>query len=757
MTIAKTARKIAGVILAVVLVLSVCSVSFAAIPTTDTDTLAALGIVGGTANLANSPDGSGEKVIQYTGTNSRPNVQLADNDWVEGRVYTIRLMYWLGADNTGGGFRGYYGVDPTSSGGRTEMVNKDTAVNNSYKGDGQWHEFKYTFTYNPPADKPSQTHVFMSFFAIGKFNIYIKDIEVFTRDDITGDMSHMIDENGEAKKVVNNDFFYGSNGAINQAYVGDDGVYVIKPSGGSTASTGRAGYQYLKPQINYGTSVEKVVLEPGYTYSVTLTYKVVKLDANNKANIGIGYLVNGNTETSVGISGSSWYKTYVRGSIGVTNAVSENYTTFNCTFDYPDETTADLVIVPMYAGAEIAIKEYHIVRRRTDDADTSIVTYNDNGVITTALARVGDPTMDGKNGYLGEECKGWYDNTQFTGDAVTTVPTGDPTLYAKYNTVVIEHFNMLYGMRNNYDKYSTNIASVVRGDGIKLNTTTVGFMIPAYDEYGNNDTVDGYYDWYNFEIGKKYSIIIEAKNASATITDASKNNKNNLYVTSASAAGDGGARDQKSQFVIQNISSEDAPIDKLVVGAAFEWKAGEKSFNHAIIRGGAEGVTMGMLISKIIITEVTDEPVAALTMQSIRQASESEGISAGIRFRARVSAATLANANEAGFVIVPDKALNGKTVAEYMAEDGSMAVTGVNYVKGQKDVLYDQVGGDALKNNDSSITPAFYDYQVVLTGLNEQMHSLDLTVAFYTKGADGNATYLDEYTTSYDAVLALMQ
>ena len=770
MTIAKISRKIVGVILAVVLILSVCSVSFAAVSGADAATLAALGIVDGTgANAVNSPDGSGEKVIRFTGINTRPNVEPAYN-YVEGETYVIYLRYWLGSDNTGGGFHGYYGEGSAVS-GKTAMGGNDVNVNNKYAGDSQWHVLKYEFTYSVPADKPQNTKVFLTFYTSGKFDIYIKDIEVFNvndtkTDNMTGDMSHMINANGKVITLDGSDYMYGSNTAINQSYVADDGNLVFVPTtdGNSYTDSVQTGVQYLKLHNTFSDKhSEKIVLEPGHTYAVALQYKVLKTGGtNNNANLGIGWLTATNSEGD-GVSGDGWYNirvvdvlatigTNTDGSKKLVSAITEpteEYNTFYTTFEYTGTKAADLVLSLNSKNAEYAIGEYHVAKKVTGSADQFFVTYNDNGDITTVTAREGDPiTKVGSNGYLGEECKGWCDNAQLDGELVTTVPAHDITLYAKYNTVVIDNFNMGFSTRESYD-YGGTAPKFVRGQSINFETTTMGFMIPAYDDYGNNDEVDGNYAWYNFELGKKYSIVVEA-------TDASAVKMNNLVATPATAGGSGGKRSTNGQGFIYTIATGES-FESITMGNTLTWNT-SSGYTKAVLRGGNENATMKMNIQRIIITEITDEPIGAITMQSIRQHNADNGYTAGIRFRARVHSETLANASEAGFVIVPKAVLNGKSVEEYMTADGNLAAKGLNYVKDEKDVVYDEI-----KSNMTGGNVVYKDYQVILTGLTSltndavDMTGLELTAAFFVTDSTGKTTYLDEYTTSYDLIEAQMK
>ena len=114
--------------------------------------------------------------------------------------------------------------------------------------------------------------------------------------------------------------------------------------------------------------------------------------------------------------------------------------------------------------------------------------------------------------------------------------------------------------------------------------------------------------------------------------------------------------------------------------------------------------------------------------------------SAGIRFRGRVSAATVENASEIGFVVVPKAALE-TTVADYMAKDGKLARKGVAYnAEDGINVVYKDL------NN-------YVDYQAIVYLTTEtgayDFTEMELTVAFYVVDAEGNTSYVAEYTDSY--------
>lgn len=726
-----------SVIIAVVLMMSVCSVSFVSAVTEDE--MAALGISGGNSvHYVESPDGSGKTVVLYDATNIRPNVELK-NDWVNGTTYTVKLEYWLAKEHTGGSFQFYYGEAPTKSG---KTASTSFNIDNSFIGDGQWHTKYVKFTYNVPSSKPNNKNVYLTFFSGGRFKMYVKDIVVKAESfaNMPGDFDHL---KKDATSLNNqSDFTYGSNGMLNKSSVAADGSVVFTPSGNGnwTLSTHVAGTkQYVQFVKIHNGDHGRITLMPGNTYSVSVEYKAVKLrSGTNDGGFALGYLgVNGKAEGYTG-NGSNpvCYLDVVKWT-----EINEEYNTYNYTFTYNGTGNADLVLVIPFQGQSVAIKSTMVSRKTANAELISLVTYNDNGYITTFAGYIGEPiTTKGNNGYLGEECKGWSDNVNLTGENVTTIPANDTTLYAKYNTVVIDNFNMNYAFRGGYDSYNTTDFVLKNHSSIKMTTTTVGFMLPAYDAVGDNDNSWGHYDWYKFEAGKKYSIAFEAKDISV----GSKGNT--LTVTSATAAGSGGKRNQSGEVKVYSFKANDK-IDRAEFGVTFTCKFAS-GYESAVLRGTTENISTSLSIEKIIITKIDDEtPVAAFNAVSLRE--ESEKYTAGIRVRGRINGNVFSTANQVGFVVVPTALLGESTIEEYMNNGGIGAFKAVAYDKAEGvDVIY----SGALTNSSGAVA-AYKDYQVKFTGLTGavDMRGWDITFALYVT-TDNGTVYLDEYTTSYNAV-----
>lgn len=117
-------------------------------------------------------------------------------------------------------------------------------------------------------------------------------------------------------------------------------------------------------------------------------------------------------------------------------------------------------------------------------------------------------------------------------------------------------------------------------------------------------------------------------------------------------------------------------------------------------------------------------------------------VSAGIRFRGRISAEDVNGAAEVGFVAIPVNAMsNYANISLYMEGDGSAALKGIAYnAAANKNVVYSTI-------KDANDTVTYYDYQLLIKGLTKDDGSVDLTdlklnVAMYITDAEGNTTYL---------------
>lgn len=149
-----------------------------------------------------------------------------------------------------------------------------------------------------------------------------------------------------------------------------------------------------------------------------------------------------------------------------------------------------------------------------------------------------------------------------------------------------------------------------------------------------------------------------------------------------------------------------------------------------------------------------DPQLDMLDFGSIRfeSGADSTYVSAGLRFRGRVSEEFRASASEIGFYAVPTAYLNGKTMKEYVKLSANRAVSAAVKADGMEEKIYDTIDGEQGR---------FYDYQLILTGLTKQGTAANLldtkiTVIMYAK-VNGNLVFGDTKSFSYNDIFAIMQ
>jgi hypothetical protein len=141
-------------------------------------------------------------------------------------------------------------------------------------------------------------------------------------------------------------------------------------------------------------------------------------------------------------------------------------------------------------------------------------------------------------------------------------------------------------------------------------------------------------------------------------------------------------------------------------------------------------------------------------MGSIRYENRTEDgyVSAGVRYRGRVSEQLRSRAVEIGFVAVPTAFLDKMTVAQYLEMGGDKAVKAKVKADGMNEILY-----DVITNNQTTS----YDYQLIVTGLTREGRTANLlntklTVTMYAV-VDGVTVFGDAKSFSYNDVLAVIQ
>lgn len=168
---------------------------------------------------------------------------------------------------------------------------------------------------------------------------------------------------------------------------------------------------------------------------------------------------------------------------------------------------------------------------------------------------------------------------------------------------------------------------------------------------------------------------------------------------------------------------------------------------------------LNQVTANAVTFDLTVAPTSALAGQSkfiavsLRPESGSgaDYVSAGIRFRNRITEELRASASEIGFIGVPTKALNGMTVAEYIKTENNVALTAKALGEGMDEVVY-KIVTDEDGNK-------YYDYQIKFTGLTKEgddkrLLGLEITVILYVV-VDGETLYSDTVSYSYNSIAAL--
>lgn len=148
-------------------------------------------------------------------------------------------------------------------------------------------------------------------------------------------------------------------------------------------------------------------------------------------------------------------------------------------------------------------------------------------------------------------------------------------------------------------------------------------------------------------------------------------------------------------------------------------------------------------IDNFSITALDDRPTedAAGYVRSIRaENASSDYVSAGVRFRAELPKTVADAASEIGFVVAPEVKTEG---AWYDLTSGAPALSSAKKV-----VVGDKIYGTNGDNN---------QYQLIITNLTKQGETKNLKdtyfdVVLYVKDAEGNYTYYNVGTSSYNEV-----
>lgn len=621
-----TFKKAVSVLLAVIMVASLCTMAITTVSAEETTTYKDHGIYSGTGAedrfLVDDPTGTGDKVIKMAYGNGRYNYRLADpadpsNPFVvvKGTYYTIKFEYMVnavGAETNNFGFEPYYGLtDQGGHGRKYASMSGTSGISADFIGDGKWHSAAITFLADPfevtenvvtgqdpeTGDDITETNViatlnniYFTYYNSVGIDGYLKNITIVAEENAIGgysnteyDMLAYVNADGTA----NANRFNGTNAsAMTGSFKNTEtGNLVVVPASNNNGDLGGLGaVQYLTLYKN-----KPLQMAAGNTYSVVAKYKVNEVSADSTAGVefGIGY----SRDTGIG-----WSETNI---VAVNNhsvATDEWY------YITATVTPSQAQYLRLYVRGKSSKIEIDYVQVSATGMDNAVsVIYNDNGVISTKAGyKETDIIVEGSNGANGEKFMGWYADAKCTEALDGKVPANSGTVFAKYPTTVIDKFYMFpnYVSGTHVSKGTFEKSA----NGWKLGgSSSHGFLIPAYD--------DSTVAFYEFKPGVEY--IVRIHYASHTVTAASSTASNvNLYY------GDGyGAN------YVRTIGVDGAGVvlatttEPGVIEFKFTHKTTTKTVsevehivNTAIMRASSDpGITGVIDMTKIEIVELTED------------------------------------------------------------------------------------------------------------------------------------------------------
>ncbi len=498
------------------------------------------------------------------------------------------------------------------------------------------------------------------------------------------------------------------------------------------------------------------------------------------------YIATSTANITFGIKGLS---TYVKAEVGEGYTLASHtaaskissYTAYTDTFTTPDAATmGDNKYLSFFVNKGSNSTVTVLLDNVTISAEilpsmSDLVTFNDNGKLYYANASKLTFLPVGNNG--GEnEFETWTDTN---GVPVTDVPANGTLLVAKYRNAdgssslekssVTLTFDKLLTYKNiggNANGVSGVIAATPSSStvysrsfggnyGIKVNGTssknTVGIYLARDDNAYAGDQF-GYILSPNTKYTVSFDECVTPLTAGTTVTYQW------MAVRSSSAA------------VISSGLKVGEPIVVTAAGTnytnrtvEFTMPSIEKMGKNAKLElvitynGTASEDKYSSYVDNVVITKEAPkklEDIAMVQVGSIRgeqAATDSTPyVSAGVRYKSRVTEDFRSKACEMGFVAVPTDALGDSDIADYT---GNIAIKAKVLADGMDEIVY-EVGTD--DNGEK-----YYDYQLIITGLTREgvannLLNTKITVAMYAV-VDGKTVYADPISFSYADVLAASQ
>lgn len=631
-------KRIVGLLLAVMLIFSVCTVAFAEEPAelTAND----LGVTAGdNIALYDDPVVAGGKVFKLNTTSSRPNFELADPvdhtkpfEPVAGTHYTIKFDYYLDAATNALDFALYYGAQSkyTANYSKSAITGAESGISLNFAGDGKWHTGAISFTaaevkgkVNGVADQVLP-YLYLTYYAGDAdenktLNGYLKNITIIEDDDAvkvsnnTYDLGYYFDENGDLKenltyKYSNNDVPYTTTNISKN----DAGEYVVTPGSDvfeTTTNNRKIGaYDYVSLTSSTGALAGTIHGDGAWNQVFVVKYKVTKIGDSGFAGLGVGR------------ASTTYASTCVYNAIKHTSTTSE-WKYYLAAIQGEANSSCKLRLTVAGIGSEIVIDTIQVaIVNYTKISDTAftglnagIVCYNDNGALKVHAQYDGTSLIHTpENGYMGEKSDTWCSDQTLT-TPVETSPVDNTTLatggtktavkmvYAKYDTVVIDTFPTDVTFKKDVE---TATSAVNNYDYVALASSGASamMMVPAYSGYGSGD--GGTYDFYKFTNGAQYHFVIEVSGISVAADTT-----NGIQFIAATSASVAGGRDTGNTPTL--VKDLDGTVTSMTLSSTLTYKSKWGDANYAI-RNSNNKANIRFNVDKIIITKITDNVNYAL-------------------------------------------------------------------------------------------------------------------------------------------------
>jgi uncharacterized repeat protein (TIGR02543 family) len=233
------------------------------------------------------------------------------------------------------------------------------------------------------------------------------------------------------------------------------------------------------------TSLETI---GGSTFRMCYLTKVDLTSCVNLDYIGAGAFRD-NSITSVDIKSCNRLKTIAisafKENAGLTGFILPDVYTEGYALDHWEASLSDTDLWEMAAGDSLT--DFSALYKARMKIATYAITYNVDGGVHSNPA---DYTIEADTILLNDASKegydfnGWYDNADFTEDAITEIPTGsygDIELWAKFD-IIVTTYNITYnadgGTHSNPATY-TNVENVTLSDAVKTDYSFVGWYYNA--------------------------------------------------------------------------------------------------------------------------------------------------------------------------------------------------------------------------------------------------------------------------------------